>query len=80
MKTITVKIPETLELKLQELSKARRISRSRLVRDILHRGVRGQSDRRSASALELMRDGLGIENSGKRDLGSNRLHLEGFGQ
>ncbi len=32
------------------------------------------------SAHDLMKDGCGIVDSGKRDLGSNKKHLSGYGR
>jgi hypothetical protein len=80
MKTITIKVPVSLEIQLQEASRARRVSKSRLVRDILTRALRNESRSQRPSALAMMKDGLGVVKSGKRDLASNKQHLEGFGK
>ena len=79
MKTIAIKIPEKLDLQLQSLSKRRKMSKSRIVRDAISECLKKEVDDQEWSAYDIMKDGLGIVNSDCDDLGSNSKHMDGFG-
>ena len=76
MKTITVKLPETLAASLSR--RARQLGRpqSDLVRDALRRALDGKS---GGSCHDLFSDVCGVID-GPRDLSTNPKHLSGFGE
>ena len=80
MKTLAVKIPEKLDLQLQSLSKQRKVSKSKIVRDAIRECLERQKDHQELSAFDLMKDGLGILRSDCDDLASNSEHMNGFGR
>ena len=76
MKTLTVKMPDSLLAWLE--SEARRANRpkSAIVRDALLR----QQQQQGRSALDLAKDLCGSVDSGLGDLSHNKKHLQGFGR
>ena len=80
MKIISLKIPEDLASRLSRVADSRRISRSRLIRELIVGGLGDDSAIASPSAYDLMRTGLGVIESGHPDLASDAKHLEGFGE
>ncbi len=79
MVTITCKLPEALDHALEVAAKKRRISKSQLLRESLEALLLKQpSSSRSFDAR--MSKVRGMVKSGKKDLGSNKKHLEGFGE
>lgn len=78
MKTLTVKVPEKLELKLREIAARRGESKSALIRAALETLADGAvSDPRSC--LELAGDLAGCT-TGPQDLSHNKKHLKGYGR
>ena len=80
MKIISLKIPEDLASRLSRVADSRRISRSRLIRELIVGGLGDDNGIASTSAYDLMRTGLGVIESGHPDLASDPRHLEGFGE
>jgi hypothetical protein len=82
MKVISLKMPEDLASRLSRVADARRISRSRLIRELIVGGLGDDSGNGngSPSAYDLMRTGLGVVESGHPDLATDARHLEGFGE
>ena len=78
MKTLVIRIPDELEAQLEALASRRVETKSAIARDVLSRGVRRRSD--DLSVFDLMRDQIGIIETGVVDLASNPKHLEGFGR
>jgi predicted DNA-binding protein len=78
MKTLVIRIPDELEAQLEVLASRRGKTKSAIARDVLSRGVRRRSD--DLSVFDLMRDQIGIIETGVVDLASNPKHLEGFGR
>ena len=72
-------MPEDLLADLEREAKARRVSKSALVREsleaTLHRSGRG-----AASCYDLARDLAGTLKGLPRDLASNPKYMEGFGE
>ena len=77
MSTLTLKVPAETTRWLEEQAKKTSRSKSAIVRDAIERL---RSDGGRASALEAAGDAVGRVKSGKRDLGSNKRHLRGFGR
>jgi hypothetical protein len=80
MTTISLKLPEPLLARLEEESRVRRTTKSRLVRECLEKGLETPSRRADASCYELARDLAGSLKGLPRDLATNPQYWEGFGQ
>lgn len=79
MITVSLKISEQLDRRIRAAAKARRVSVSRLIRDLLEQGL-PESDSTRGSAHDRMFDGIGVFSSGVPDLGTNPRHLDGLGE
>ena len=79
MKTLTVKVPEELDLKLTAEATRRGESKSTLIRAAIERIVDGDATVTPDSCLDLARDLLG-SCEGPEDLSHNKEHLRGYGQ
>ena len=75
---MVIRIPDELEAQLEVLASRRGETKSAIARDVLSRGVRRRAD--DLSVFDLMRDQIGIIETGVGDLASNPKHLEGFGR
>jgi Arc/MetJ-type ribon-helix-helix transcriptional regulator len=80
MKTVTVKLPETLAARLDAVAKRRRSSKSVLIRDALEAFLQDGQRAHNLSCYELTSDLAGCLSSGVGDLSSNKEHLEDFGR
>ena len=76
MKTISLKLPAALSVKLERAAKQRGQSKSEVVRVALEHFLKGE---RPLSALDLAGDlvGCGV---GPGDLSTNPKYMEGFGK
>ncbi len=79
MRTISLKLPDDLLADLEREAKARRVSKSALVRESLEATVRHRP-RRGASCYDLARDLAGAVKALPRDLATDPKHMEGFGE
>lgn len=79
MKTLTLKIPATLEVRLSALARRRKTSKSALAREALERFLTGNGTRRQESFSDRIRDLIGIV-EGPGDLSTNKKYFEGFGK
>ena len=75
MKTITVKIPESLERELENLARKRHVSRSAVLREALN-GLAGQ---RKRSAADLAGELVGALR-GAPNLSSAPKYMRGYGE
>jgi len=73
-------LPEDLLADLEREAKARRISKSVLVRESLEKALRQRSRRGAASCYDLARDLAGTVKGLPRDLAKNPKYMEGFGE
>ena len=80
MQTISLRLPEDLLADLEREAKARRISKSVLVRESLEKALRQRSRRGAASCYDLARDLAGTVKGLPRDLAKNPKYMEGFGE
>jgi hypothetical protein len=80
MQTISLKLPEDLLADLEREAKARRVSKSALVRESVEIAVRRQPRRGAVSCYDLAQDLAGTVKGMPRDLASNPKYLEGFGE
>ncbi len=76
MSTLTLKVPAETTRWLEEEARKTSRSKSAIVRDAIAR-LRG--DTAGGSALDAAGDAVGSVKSGRRDLGSDKRHLRGFG-
>ena len=81
MNTLTVKIPDTLEQALLQMSEQTHTSKSELVRRALVAFIaQGKAPDAFVSALDQAGDLVGCFSGGPTDLSSNPQDLEGFGK
>ena len=80
MQTISLKLPDDLLEDLERESKARRLSKSALVRESLEAVLRHRSRRGAVSCYDLARDLAGTVKGLPRDLATNPKYMEGFGE
>ena len=80
MNTITVKIPEDLDAKLEVEADSRRVSKSEVVREALIAALDRSSTREAPSAYNAMKGACGIVDDGPTDLSTNKKHLRGYGK
>lgn len=82
MKTLTVKLPDELAIRLEKRAKHLCVSKSAVLRESLERALGGDSAlvEEEPSAFDLMKDGFGCVKSGIGDLSTNPQHMEGFGR
>jgi metal-responsive CopG/Arc/MetJ family transcriptional regulator len=76
MKTLSLKLPPSLSVRLERAAKQRGQSKSEVVRAALEQFLNGE---RPLSALELAGDLVGC-GEGPGDLSTNPKHMEGFGE
>ena len=79
MKTLTVKVPEDLDLKLAAAAAKRGESKSDLIRTALESIVNANEAIIPNSCLDLAKDIVGSV-EGPSDLSHNKIHLKGYGQ
>jgi Arc/MetJ-type ribon-helix-helix transcriptional regulator len=79
MKTLTVKVPEDLDLKLTAVAAKRRESKSALIRAALDHLVKSSEAITPNSCLDLAKDLIGSV-EGPSDLSYNKKHLKGYGR
>lgn len=79
MKSVSLKISEQLDRRIRAAAKSRRVSVSRLIREILERGL-PDGDSGAESAFNRMLGGIGVFSSGVSDLATNPCHLDGLGE
>jgi hypothetical protein len=80
MPTISVKLPEDLLGQLAREAKARRVTKSRLVRERLEKGLYEQPPPGAVSCYDLARDLAGTVKGLPKDLAHNPKYMEGFGR
>jgi hypothetical protein len=80
MTTISLKLPERLLALLEKESRARRTTKSALVRECLEQTLTGRATGDQASCYDLARDLAGSVKGLPRDLATNPKYLEGFGR
>ena len=71
MRTISLKLPEDLLADLEREAKARRVSKSVLIRESLEKALRHRSRQGNTSCYDLSRDLAGTLKGLRRDLATN---------
>ena len=80
MPTISLKLPDELLTRLTEQAKARRVTKSWLIRESLVRVLSEQEADRTPSCYDLAKDLCGIIKGLPEDLETNPKYMEGFGR
>ena len=80
MRTISLKLPDDLLVQLDSEAKARRVTKSWLLRESLEKALRKPSPGRAASCYDLAHDLAGTLKGLPKDLAENPKYMEGFGQ
>jgi len=80
MSTLSLKLPDTLLLRLDQESRQRRVTKSALVRAALERELEPQKNTKQASCYDLARDLAGSLKKLPKDLATNPKYMEGFGR
>ena len=79
MNTISLKMPETLAIRLEETARKKGVSKSTLIREALAAYLQRDSAERPDSALSQVADLAGVL-SGPEDLSVNKDYLRDFGR
>lgn len=79
MKTLTVKVPETLDLKLAAVAAKRGESKSNLIRTAINSILKANETVTPNSCLDMAIDLVGSL-EGPSDLSCNKKHLKGYGK
>ena len=80
MRTISLKLPEDLFADLEREAKARRVSKSVLLRESMETALRHRARRGAASCFDLARGLAGTVKGLPRDLAGNPKYMKGFGE
>jgi predicted transcriptional regulator len=79
MKSVSLKLPDDLNAKLEQVSRERGAAKSDVVRDALDAYFAGQTNGRQLSCADLAAEIIGSV-TGPVDLATNPKHMRGFGQ
>ncbi|MFQ5903768.1 MAG: ribbon-helix-helix protein, CopG family [Candidatus Binatia bacterium] len=79
MKTISLKLTESLDKKLAKAAAKRVASKSAVVREALESYIQNEKTPQQGSCLELAQDLIGCV-EGPRDLSFHEKHTKGFGK
>ena len=79
MTTVSLKMSETLAIRLQDAARERGVSKSVLIRSALEVYLESDEVEKPRSALSHAADPAGVL-SGPEDLSTNKDYLENFGQ
>ena len=80
MRTISLKLPDDLLLQLDSAAKARRVTKSSLVRESLEKALRKQSPAEAVSCYDLARDLAGAMKGLPTDLADDPKYMDDFGK
>ena len=81
MSTLSLKLPESLLLRLDQESRARRLTKSAVVRAALERELEPAKSALATSCYDLARDLAGsVRKKLPKDLATNPKYMEGFGR
>ncbi len=80
MPTISLKLPQHLVTELEREAKARRVTKSAVVRDSLEKALHRHPSSRAATCYDLARELAGEGKGHPRDLATNPKYMKGFGE
>ncbi len=79
MKTISLKLPESLLLELNSMARERGQNRSALLREAIETFIEGDNRTPKGSCLDLAKDLVGCV-KGPTDLSFEKKHMRGYGK
>jgi Arc/MetJ-type ribon-helix-helix transcriptional regulator len=79
MKTVSLRVPESLDRKLAAVARRRRICKSAVLREALEKYLNRRQAVHGRSFLERARDLVGCVKGAPADLSCNSKHVDGFG-
>ena len=79
VRTISLKLPDDLLAQLDREAKARRVTKSALLRESLEKALRKPSPAGEVSCYDMARDLAGVVKGLPEDLADNPKYMEGFG-
>jgi hypothetical protein len=77
---IVVRVPKSLNARLEEAAKRDRKSKSAFIRKVLESHVGGPKSKRRPTLMDLAGDLIGAFSGGPTDLASNPKHMEDYGK
>lgn len=77
--TISLKVPDELMSRMDAMARAKKTSRSALLREALEEKLKVEARKAPLSLYEQSADLCGMGSSGLGDLASNPNHMDGFG-
>jgi hypothetical protein len=80
MRTISLKLPDSLLAQLDKEATSRRVTKSRIIRESLELALHKQPRGRPASCYDLASDLAGTVKGLPEDLATNPACMEGFGR
>jgi predicted DNA-binding protein len=80
MRTISLKLPDDLLVQLDSEAKARRVTKSSLIRESLEKAFRKHSPADEISCYDLAGDLAGTVKGLPKDLADNPRYMDGFGK
>ena len=80
MVTITCKIPDDLNERLDAEASRKLLSKSDLVREALERSLKRGKEKRAGTAFDRVRDLCGIIKDGPTDMSTNPKYMKDFGK
>ena len=80
MSTLTLKVPDSLLLRLQQESRLRRVSKTALIRSALEKEHTEAEQPKEVSCYDLARDLAGSMKRLPKDIATNPKYMEGFGR
>jgi len=79
MKTFTMKVPESLDMKIASAARTRGVSKSAVAREALETFLERGEVSGHVSCFDLAKDLVGCVD-GPQDLASNKKHMRGYGK
>lgn len=80
MRTISLKLPDRLLLQLDSEAKARRVTKSQIIREGLEQALSGRAPRAKASCYDLAHEVAGSVKGLPKDLAENPKYMQDFGK
>lgn len=80
MRTISLRLPDDLLAEVEREARARRITKSVVVRESLEMALRERARRRTPSCYDLARDLAGRVKGLPQDLAQSPKYMKGFGE
>ncbi len=79
MQTISLRLPDDLVADLEREAKARRVTKTSLIRESLETALRSKSGK-PVSCYDLSKDLIGKFKGAPKDLATNPKYMKGFGE